>query len=70
MTTTPDITDEGWLYPPRLRKAHYFRADGRSLCGKYASFGAPRSAFEPDNGSASPNDCKACRTKLDKEGVK
>lgn len=67
-TTT---TDQGWMFPTQSSagKAHYFRADQRSLCGKWGSFMAPREAFEPETGP-SPSDCVACRRRLDKEGTK
>jgi len=54
----------GWAFPTNAaRKAHYFPApNGRSLCGKYGSFGVE---LTPDTGGRSPDDCTGCRRKLD-----
>ena len=62
------VTDKGWGFPTRAaRKAHYFREDGRSLCGRYGSFGI---RTDPETTGASPDDCAACRRRLDAEGVR
>lgn len=54
--------DKGWGYPTSTAtKAHYFGADGRSLCGRYGSFGIDT---EPETGPT-PNDCTPCRRRLD-----
>jgi hypothetical protein len=55
--------DEGWWFPGLSRKAHYFR-EGRSLCGKWGTFG--QQPLTPDT-HKSPDDCAACRRKLDRE---
>jgi hypothetical protein len=53
----------GWAFPtPEARRAHYFPApNGRSLCGKYGSFGLD---LAPDHAPAL-DDCTPCRRKLD-----
>jgi hypothetical protein len=53
----------GWFWPTNSRKAHYFVADHRSLCGKWLLMGG--NEFEPDT-APSPDDCKACRAELTK----
>ncbi len=53
---------EGWVFAHYMRKAHYQR-NGRTLCGKYGAF--PAAALEPDTGVVGPDDCAACRRKLD-----
>lgn len=55
--------EEGWYWPSNSGKAHYYR-DNRSLCGKWAVLVIPD--LQPDEGQ-SVDDCKSCRTKLDKE---
>jgi hypothetical protein len=70
------ITDQGWAFSSGSTKAHYFRADKRSLCGKYGSIGMGERLFTPEardpksGRSATQWDCAPCRRKLDKEGVK
>jgi len=54
----------GWRWPWNSRKAHYFdEGEAISLCGTWMYSG-------PTQGDASspatPDDCKACRRKLDK----
>jgi len=71
MTQNPTVQladDRGWWFPGGTRgKAHWATADGRSLCGKWAAFGAPAAAFEHDGGErTSPDECVACRRKLDR----
>lgn len=57
---------KGWSFGVAgARKFHYFGDDGRSLCGRYGSFGVPSEAFEPETGLASKDDCAACRRKVD-----
>jgi hypothetical protein len=51
-------TNEGWGWPIRTKKAHYFK-NGVSLCGKWGFGGA----VEQSNDN-SPDNCKACRKKL------
>lgn len=50
---------EGWARVSGAEKRHYFRADRRSLCGRWACFGI----FEPE---AEPGkfDCGACAKKV------
>lgn len=57
------MNDEGWYWPINAGKAHYYRGS-RSLCGKWAVLVIPE--LQPDK-FASPNDCKGCRAKLEKE---
>jgi hypothetical protein len=57
-----DGFQEGWGFPGSGRKAHYFKPDGRSLCGRWGFFGG---RTEPDDGP-SPDDCVGCRRELDK----
>ena len=59
------MNSEGWQYLFNARKRHYFKLDGRSLCGKWLVLGngALRS---PDHGWASSDDCAGCRKKLPK----
>lgn len=55
---------KGWERPINARKYHYYDEDGRSLCGKwFLMFG---SNFDPEFGEAGPDDCKACRAKVEK----
>jgi hypothetical protein len=64
-TTTAAEGGAGWGFPPVSRKAHYIAPDGRSLCGKLGfAFNLP---LEPDNGRPSPDDCAACRKRLDRK---
>lgn len=57
---------EGWGFLVNSRKAHYFR-DGRSLCRRWMCFSL--SDLEQDD-KKSPDDCKACRRKRDRELLK
>lgn len=53
--------DEGWGFPMRARKAHFYVVGSSiSLCGGWM-FTGPR---EPRNSPASPDDCLACTKKL------
>lgn len=49
----------GWAWPLNSRKAHWFGADGRSLCGKWMFLGEIRD----DSNHESPDNCKACARK-------
>jgi hypothetical protein len=61
--STDDAYNYGWGFPAGSRKAHYFDADGRSLCGKWAFM--RREACDNDNAfRPSPDDCVACRRKF------
>jgi hypothetical protein len=55
----------GWYWPGNSRKAHYFGADSRSLCGRFALFPGMQSEKQGDATTpASPDDCAACRRKV------
>lgn len=60
MDSEPKTGDspEGWGWPGRANKAHYFR-DGRALCGRWMYFG-------PLDGDRrhSTVDCVVCTRKL------
>lgn len=49
---------EGWNWLINSRKWHYFQADGRSLCGRYAILGD--NADSEQGGEGSPDNCQAC----------
>lgn len=53
---------EGWGKPPGSRKWHYFR-NATALCGRYGF--RLTDDNEPDTGKPSPDDCTACRKKLE-----
>lgn len=55
---------EGWARPLNSKKHHFFR-DGASVCGKWMLFSKD---LEPDT-FKSPDDCAACRKKLEKEAT-
>lgn len=58
---------EGWGNLDNARDAHYFK-DGRSLCGRWLAFGAPRWESNQTLGSApTKGTCKTCWTKRAKE---
>ncbi|KKM17726.1 hypothetical protein LCGC14_1672900 [marine sediment metagenome] len=57
---------EGWGFPGNCRKAHYFKADGRSLCRKWGSF---RISLEQGNDD-SPDNCTVCMKALPKHQAK
>lgn len=57
---------EGWIFLPNCRKAHWFDASGRAKCGNWLTFS---SAYE-NSVHRSPDDCKACWKRLDKEAAK
>jgi hypothetical protein len=51
----------GWAFPsPTSKSCHFFGSDRRSLCGRWAFFGA----LEADDGQIRRSDCKACRKRL------
>ncbi len=54
--------EEGWTWLINSKKWHYFDKDGRSLCGRWLTFGRE---FEQGNDN-SPDNCKACRRELKK----
>jgi hypothetical protein len=55
---------KGWGYLSNSPKWHYFGADGRSLCGKWARFdGNP---YGEDFNDMNSDNCAACRKKLAK----
>lgn len=67
-----DKAIEGWTnFGGQARKFHYIPADNdRALCGKWAlspfvAKAREAANLEPDTGKASPDDCAACRRKLD-----
>ena len=52
---------EGWGNLDNARDAHYFSADGRSLCKRWLAFGSPRWESNQELGSApTKGTCKAC----------
>lgn len=54
---------EGWgVIRPGDRRAHYYDADGFSLCRRVGFYNGP---LEADN-APSPDDHKECRTLLDR----
>lgn len=61
-----DEKKEGWKWLSNSPKWHYFR-EGRSLCGKFMCFSM--SDLEQGN-NESPENCKACRKKLECKGGK
>ena len=57
----------GWHMTLNARKAHYYGADSRSLCGKwFLLFGPAKSTMDSFDSPYSKLDCKSCRTKVDK----
>jgi hypothetical protein len=57
---------EGWatvfVDGVQTRKAHFFGADARSLCGKYASLGEPRWEADQETGENWSRDSGTCQT--------
>lgn len=52
---------EGWGSVDNARDAHYFKADGRSLCGRWLAWGAPRWESNQELGAAPTHGtCKTC----------
>lgn len=56
---------EGWGFPGRSKKAHYF-VDSMSLCRKWGFY---YGSLEQGNDD-SPDNCAACRRELAKRKVK
>lgn len=63
---------EGWTdFGGQSRKFHYMPADDdRAFCGKwgfspFVANAREHARLQPDEGKPSPDDCKACRRKLD-----
>jgi hypothetical protein len=56
---------EGWGKPSNSRKWHYFGADGRSLCAKWAYFGEIEEGLDD-----SPDNCLSCRSAKHNRDVK
>ena len=67
--TNDTMTDRGWALLGNARKFHFYGADNRSLCGRYAALGAPDEAFTTHMGgfTPAPDDCSACMKKLEKK---
>jgi len=57
---------EGWTWLANSKKWHYF-VEGRSLCGKFLLLQIPE--LEQGN-DGSPDNCMACRKKLEKRREK
>lgn len=58
----------GWWAPGNARKFHIADANGRSLCGNWASWGTPRDAFTPVTSTVAVvgQDCERCLAKVRK----
>lgn len=60
----------GWYWPINARKAHFDRGDGRALCDKWMRVNPFTGQGAPIQGGiespSSPDDCVACRRKVDK----
>ncbi len=67
--TSSTETKRGWFFPTAARKAHFDGGDGVALCGKWGrvGFGAAAPIQAGAESPPSPDDCVACRRKLDKE---
>lgn len=65
---TPQFKEprEGWGFPQRSQKAHYFTEDGRSLCGKWGFY---HGDVEQGNGDSADN-CTACKKALQRRKAK
>jgi hypothetical protein len=66
------MASEGWTnFNGQARKFHYIPADTEwALCGKwglspFVANAREHANLEPDSGTPSPDDCVACRRKLD-----
>jgi hypothetical protein len=57
-----ELEGTGWHFLTNAPKWHYFMQDGRSLCGRWMTFGR---VFEQGN-DGSPDNCAACRKKLER----
>jgi hypothetical protein len=51
---------EGWGFPSRSNKAHYFLANGMSLCSKYGFYHGQKEQGDDD----SDDNCTACKKAL------
>lgn len=59
---------EGWGNLDNARDAHYFDADGRSLCKRWLAFGGPRWEENQALGSSpTAGTCKMCWKKRAKD---
>ena len=56
------LNGRGWWRPPQAARWHYIGADNRALCGKWMEMS--RNKLAPETSEA-PDDCKACRRKVD-----
>jgi hypothetical protein len=54
------VVEEGWGFPSRSNKAHYFLANGRSLCNKYGFYHGQKEQGNDD----SNDNCTACKKAL------
>lgn len=55
----------GWGSLVNARDAHYFEADGRSLCNRWLAFGTPIWESNQELGTEpTPGTCKTCWKKL------
>ena len=61
-----EVKNEGWGMCFNTPKWHYF-VEGRSLCGRFMLFGKQDLELGNDN---SPDNCKACKAKLEKRKAK
>lgn len=61
MSESTTKADAGWGWPSNSRRAHYFTADGCSVCGRWLFFGA----VSDDNHDSSDN-CTVCRRAREK----
>lgn len=66
------MSDQGWALPGGGRLYHFFTAEQLSLCGAWESTGMSKALFEDLEYAMQPThaDCKRCRERLDKRGVK
>lgn len=55
-------TKEGWAFPGKSRKAHFFTNDGRSLCLGWGFYAGP---LEQGNDDSSDN-CAKCKREKQK----
>ena len=57
---------QGWAFPLRSRKWHYF-VEGRSLCGRWLFLGGIYASGQKEN-ACRDDDCRGCEKKLAKVG--
>lgn len=62
-TASTEKVNTGWVFLWNATRCHYFGDDGRSLCGKWLYLGRHD---RTGDGIASPDDCKACTRKLER----